>query len=257
MSNRGLKIAELEALLRAKDLSKSDEGQLRYELARLLRKEGRYEEAFEESRKAAEAGDALSEGIVGFCALSGVGCPQDIEGAKRAFLKGIKAKDAASLLGMVALYTSFEKDKRKADRYFHLAAQTGNPDAECAYGLALLKGEAVDARPWAGRRYLKKAAYGGDGSASYALAKIYETGAGVKADAEKALHYYLLSAEQGYLPAQYLLSHHQKGAAAPAIDKTLLEELRLLSRKEGAGFASDFEEVLERCGAYAKSPALS
>lgn len=95
--------------------------------------------------------------------------------------------DACYELG-VLLYKGkgVEKDIETAKALFKMGAEKGNPDASYMTGLQLLE----DLDYPAAYKYFKRAAEAGVGMAMFELAKLYETGLGVRYDSEEAVRWY-------------------------------------------------------------------
>jgi|LAHS01.1.fsa_nt_gb uncharacterized protein len=255
MGNYALKIAEGEALLKGGSLTLEEERAVHVSLALAFHEEGDEPRSLEEFLKAEALGDVDSSLILGYAYLGGRGIEKSVSKAKKHFLKALPSKNPWAYLGLVSLYASEVKDKKKTAYWFEKASQAGIVDAMLAYGEALLKGVVVEPHPLKGRKYLKMAALKGSPEAAYDLAKIYEDGDGVKIDQAKALSYYLIAAQGGYPPALFRL--HEKGAHEAEPSKRTLEWVKLASRKDGPPLAEDLEEAFEKNSYYAKEPSKS
>jgi TPR repeat protein len=186
MGNYALKIAEGEALLKGGSLTLEEERAVHVSLALAFHEEGDEPRSLEEFLKAEALGDVDSSLILGYAYLGGRGIEKSVSKAKKHFLKALPSKNPWAYLGLVSLYASEVKDKKKTAYWFEKASQAGIVDAMLAYGEALLKGVVVEPHPLKGRKYLKMAALKGSPEAAYDLAKIYEDGDGLKIDPSKS-----------------------------------------------------------------------
>lgn len=128
--------------------------------------EGRYTEAFEEWKPAAEEGDANAQFGLAQLYARGVGVP--------------------------------EKDEALANEWFRKAAENGHPVAAYELGRAHLYGEGAEEDHDQAYSYMKKAAEAGHEEARYLLAGMVSSGIGVEADRKKALEMYKELALDGH-----------------------------------------------------------
>lgn len=254
-----LKIAEWETLLKQGQLPLDQEIQIRNALASAYRNCGNDAAGFEESLRSSELGSVEASAVVGVSYLLGKGCEKNIDQAVVYLTKGAKAESLWATLALLSVYGQLKKDPKKYEYWLKKAADSGVPEAEFAYGVALLEGKIILARPRSGRAYLKKAALAGNGEAAYRMGKIYEEGDGVKADCVQSFAYYVLSSKAGYAPAKYLLSQALSDESSPAIQVSpeVAKQVRYGARMTGEGILVDLEDVFEKCGAYEKKPTQS
>jgi len=97
-------------------------------------------------------------------------------------------------------------DVTEAFKWFKLAADQGNPDAQADLANMYMAGAGVPKDDLEGLRLLKLAAAQKNPYAEYRLGVIYEEGVAVPKDYFEALKWYKLSSEHGYSNAQYAIS---------------------------------------------------
>jgi uncharacterized protein len=102
-------------------------------------------------------------------------------------------KDIAGLYAKDGL---FGENPRQAARWWLLAAQGGDPDAEIVTAEILLNGRGVPQDLLAGRHWCEQAAKIDDQRAFYCLGEIYRRGLGLRADPKLARAFYVRSARQ-------------------------------------------------------------
>jgi hypothetical protein len=82
-------------------------------------------------------------------------------------------------------------------RYFRLAAERGDAQAQVNLGVCFENGEGLAQDLSKAVRYYRLAAEQGLGAAQYDLGRCFEHGEGVAQDLVEAMRYYRLAAEQG------------------------------------------------------------
>ena len=96
------------------------------------------------------------------------------------------------------------------------AAERGNPEAQDAYGFALMKGRGVASNPAEAVEWYRKAANQGYWKSDFNLGIAYSEGLGVAVNLTEAANHYRRAAEHGHALAQNnLASAYSKGAGVP------------------------------------------
>ena len=108
---------------------------------------------------------------------------------------------AEGALGFVYSYSAYQ-DHAKAARWYRMAAERGNPDAQYNLGYMYEHGEGVLQDFSEAARWYRLAAEQGDNDAQTNLGYMYDHGDGVPQDYAEALRWYRLAAEQGNYGAQ-------------------------------------------------------
>lgn len=104
-----------------------------------------------------------------------------------------------------------EKDMEQALQLYKKAISVdGNADALLDLGLCYLQGEGVPQNYQHGAFLMERSAKQGNMMAQYNMGVLYRTGRGVETDMEEALHWYRLSAAQGYEQAMAFLDQYEK-----------------------------------------------
>ncbi len=118
---------------------------------------------FDETRNAAEGGNAVAQYNLGVMYYNGTGVERNVE---------------------------------ESTRWYRKAAEQGDPYAQCAFGLALDDDE--EALKW-----FRKAAEQGNSRGQYLIAQMYTHGKGVPKNIPEALEWFRKATEQGDVQAQY------------------------------------------------------
>jgi TPR repeat protein len=92
-----------------------------------------------------------------------------------------------------------------AHKYFELAAEQGDADAQYLLGNMYLNGQGAKQDCAKAKEYFELAAEQGNAGAQSNLGTMYSDGRGVKQDYAKAKEYFELAAEQGHASAQHNL----------------------------------------------------
>ncbi len=127
------------------------------------------------------------------------------------------------------------KNKKEALKWFKLAAEKGDADAQYNLGMMHYAGfgkkhykENSEAYRW-----VRKAAEQGHAKAQFRLGEMYDNGEGVREDSKEALKWYTASANAGYVDAEYLLGNiYLKGWV---VQKDANEAVRWLARAAEGG----------------------
>tara|TARA_B100000959_G_scaffold176544_1_gene184821 strand:+ start:56 stop:598 length:543 start_codon:yes stop_codon:yes gene_type:complete len=107
-------------------------------------------------------------------------------------------------------------DYEAAAKWFTLAAEQGDADAQNKLGFMYRKGKGVVQDYKTAVKWFTLSADQGDADAQYHLGFMYRHGLGVVQDYKTAVKWYTLSAEQGYAEAQYHLgSMYNFGQGVP------------------------------------------
>ena len=133
-------------------------------LAREFKPQATYVKVFEDFKKGAERGDAVSQFKVGLIYYGGQGVPRDY---------------------------------KEALAWFKKAALQGHPLAQYNCGYMYEQGEGTPQDYVEAAKYFRQAAERGNQLAQYTLGSMYERGQGVAADEVQALMWYNLAAVQG------------------------------------------------------------
>jgi len=139
---------------------------------------------------------------LGTCYELGLGVPVDGRQAVVSFEKAAKKKMASASYKLAGLYMAgvlVKGDPSKAMEYMHSAANDGHAAAANEMGVIYLQGlleQPVDTDK-ALEMFIKSADMG-DTEAMKNIAVIYRSGLGRKADAGKALQWYIIAQKAGY-----------------------------------------------------------
>jgi TPR repeat protein len=96
-------------------------------------------------------------------------------------------------------------DRDKAHELYRAAAEKGHPSAQFALGSLLVELADEESLRQAARWY-ELAAAAGIPEAAFELASLYETGTGVQADLDKAIHFNTNAAQAGHTQARLALN---------------------------------------------------
>ena len=138
----------------------------------------------EKARSPAHSNEMLMEGIEWLLAAAGSG-------------------DELAQYNLGYIFSNEEKvqDEKKAIYWYAKAASGGDKDAYVALGMIYERlGQLPEAIDW-----YKKGTAEGDKFSQYALGECYRYGDGVAKDISKTVHYWTLSAENGFAEAQFML----------------------------------------------------
>jgi TPR repeat protein len=156
-----------------------------------------YQKSVEYYRKGADAGDLGSISAMGYAAQNGLGLPQSYEEARKWYEKGANAGDAYSMASLGFLY-----------------------DAGAG-----VKQDYVEARYW-----YEKAANAGSAYAMGNLSRLYDQGLGTAVDPQEAVRWAVAAVERG--------------------DPGKKEELKNSSANFSANFRREFQSVLKERGYF-------
>lgn len=130
---------------------------------------GRFSDAYQDWREAAQRGDATSALYLGVLYDTGLGVPQDYG---------------------------------QAMRWYERGAEDGSPTAMLNVGIMLDAGRGTASDPESAATWYERAAAGGNGRAEYNLALMYEAGSGVAASRARAVRFYRAAARHGVSAAR-------------------------------------------------------
>ncbi|MBM4126666.1 MAG: sel1 repeat family protein [Nitrospira sp.] len=139
-----------------------------YRDAALLANTGRYEEAAQIWKKAAELGHRKAMSDLGALYSNGLGVSEDWEEAVTWWTKAVQAGDSEAIYS-IGIYHYKQGQLNKAFLWFHEAATRGIPAAMLRVGSMHLKGEGVPADREEGLRWVRAAAKAGLPAAQTAL----------------------------------------------------------------------------------------
>jgi TPR repeat protein len=131
-----------------------------------------------------------------------------------------------------------------ADRYYKLAANHGDSEAQCILGLRLLHPDIADHSTAA--RYLRSSADGGNPAAQLNFAHLLEEGIGVTADHILAAKYYELASQSSAVGCACYGWCCQKGRGVPVNFTEAAELFEMAAACENADGENGFAICLER-----------
>ena len=112
----------------------------------------------------------------------------------------------AALLGLMYVEgLCVPQSDTEAVKWFRMAAEQGNSEAQLNLGLIYEEGEDVDHSYSEAVKWFRMAAEQGDSSAQFNLGLMYEEGRGVEQSDSEAVKWFRMSAEQGNPMAQFNL----------------------------------------------------
>jgi TPR repeat protein len=158
-----------------------------------------YAKAAEWFRKAAERGDAKAQRLLATMLVQGQGVPADAAAAFAWFQKAAAQGDiiaSANLGWMHFKGIGTAQSTTEAIRHYRVAAKAGQTDAQVRLAEILVKPGEFQDLPEAAR-YLEAAATKGLPGAQNTLGVLFETGAGVEKDEQRAVQLFRAAAEQG------------------------------------------------------------
>ena len=128
-------------------------------------------------------------------------------------LSATQAVQAARVNGLEAYFRS---DYAEAVRWFRLAADQGDAEAQTRLGYMYLAGEGVPQNDVEAVRYYRLAADQGDAGAQAGLGHMYYIGTGVPQDVVEAVRWWRMAADQGDADGQFHLgAMYEAGEGVP------------------------------------------
>jgi TPR repeat protein/S1-C subfamily serine protease len=191
-----------------------------------------------ETRRKAEAGDAVSQCALGLCYYHGTGVPKDDTEAVKWYRKAADQGNAKAQYNLGVCYSEGDgvpKDAAEAVKWYHKAADQGNVSAQFQLGFCYDKGKGVTKDSAVAAKWYRRAAEQGDAQAQCNLGVCYANGEGVSKDAAEAAKWFRKAAEQGNAQAQgYLGSCYASG---DGVLKDQAEAVKWFRKAAEQGFA--------------------
>ena len=164
---------------------------------------------------------------------------KDNKAARAAYLAGAEAGQTDSMLRLAAIYYNgkdVEKDEAKALEWIKKAAEGGNPTA--SYELASILSKAEDAKPLNVYSHLLAAASGGIPAAQNDLGLLYVGGQLGAADSAAAVAWFTRAAKSGFPAAQANLGALYERGVGVAVNYASAGELYSLAANQGNAVAT-------------------
>ena len=244
------------------------------------------------ARKAAEAGSADGQAVLGYILTSGpehlrnldeahqwyersaaAGSPQgalgyalslartatDQEGQARVAEHLRQAADAGLPTGLYLLGIMTERglgmpaDRAAAIQLFRQAAEKGNRPSQARWGLALMEGQDVPANPTEGESWLRRAALAGDPEAAAVVGDLYAKGGRLPPNFAEAAIWFRRAAETGHRGASRALGLlHLTGAGVPRDSEEAARWFRVSAEAGNPSARVDLANLLLRGEASAE-----
>ena len=195
---------------------------------------------FEQTRRAAEAGDAKAQNELGFIYFQGNGVPQDYAQALIWYRKAADQGNARAQSRLGNMYANgyggVAKNMTEAINLYRKSAEQGDTSGQYNLGIHYLYANGVpqsfgEALKW----FRKSAAHDELGLASYALGAMYANGWGVEQDDVETTKWYKKAAELGQVDAQYDLAY--KYQAGIGVEKNYGEAIKWYKKAAAQGNA--------------------
>lgn len=200
---------------------------------------------FEAWKKAADAGDAAAQWVVGSCFSLGVEVKQDRQEAVKWYRKAAKQGHVGGQYRLANCYasgTGVNENLAEAVKWYQKAADQGDPTALCALagmyesgtGVEADEDKAADLYEQAVAAYRKTAEAGFAGS-QFILGRIFTHGGyRVEADPAEGMKWYKKSADRGYAWSQTNLAHaYLFGTNGTKVDVDEAKRLFVLAAGQG------------------------
>lgn len=156
--------------------------------------------------EAAKLGYAEAQYHVGLYHQTGKGVPQDDMQALFWYEKAARQQEKNALYHLALMMIKREdKDDRLIFRLLEQAARQHHPHAQYNLGVMYQKGDGVKADPQKAFHWYRKAAQAGLARAQYNLGMLYHSGIGVTQDGDEAIKWWKEAAKQGQEDALKLL----------------------------------------------------
>jgi TPR repeat protein len=198
-------------------------------------------------RKAAEAGDADAQALVGLAYLTGVGVVRDFAAAERWLRRAARQDNAYGQIGLARLHAGgfgVTRDPAEAVRLLLLAAGQGNADGQAALGnLCVFLARDFET----GLKWLRLAVAGDSVDGRLGLAYMLANGIGIAQDRDAAMQITTRAAEDGDAEAQYRAGRmHELGTGAPANAEEAARWYRLAFAQDHVWAMIRLANLLER-----------
>lgn len=156
---------------------------------------------------------------------------------QRAILLG--GQEALSFVGSygAGLVDQKQAPVEVAVKWYRIAAEQGNADAQINLGNAYTKGASVEQDDAKAVEWYMKAAEQGAARAQWLLGNRYRRGRGIEQDVAKAFEWYSKAAERGFAPAQRNLGHLYRDGLGVERDYRKAFELYVKAAEQGDVYA--------------------
>ncbi len=190
-------VARLEKELKEK---KEDSAEL-FRRGRTAEVQGKYTEAVQFYRRAAELGSADAQNWLGLCYDNGTGVAQNNTEAARWYKKAAEQGNSAGQHNYgicLEVGRGVAQNTTEAVMWYRRSAEQGFPNAYNKLGLCYENGIGVAKNNAEAARWYKKAAEQGDSAGQHNYGLCLEEGRGVAKNTTEAVTWYRRSAEQGF-----------------------------------------------------------
>lgn len=172
--------------------------------------EKNYEEAVELYRKSAEQGHADALFRLGGCYYFGYGVEIDDMEALNCFRKAAEQSNASAQMGLATMYfqgRGVDRNYEEAVKWYRIVADQGINAGQAGLGLCYYYGLGVEKNYHEAFVLCHNAADLGSAANHCIIGECYYYGRGVEKNYEEAVKWYRLAADQGYASAQYNLGY--------------------------------------------------
>ena len=219
---------------------------------------------FAETKKKAEAGDAVAQNTLGNMYYNGEGVPKDTAEAVKWWRKAADQGDANAQTILGWMYERGEgvpKDDVEAVKWWRKAADQRNAHAQCYLGVMYYNGDGVSKDLAEALSWWRLAADQGYADAQYNLGNmyydglLYYNGEVVPRDNAETAKWFRLAAEQGNAKAQYKLGYmYENGEGVPKDD---VEAVKWYRKAAGQGNVDAQSNLGLRQAAMARKQAAA
>jgi TPR repeat protein len=186
----------------------SSHPQAQYDQGRQFATAGRFKEAADWFRKAADQGHAIAQIDLGSLYFDGRGLAQSDAQALRWWRKAAEQGHVGAQMNVASLIESgrgTKPDSAEAFRWRLKVAESGNPEAQYLVAIHFLKGNGVEKDSTQCAQWALRAAKQCFADAEYVLGLLHEVGEGVQKDMERAKTWFRRAAEHGKADGQLKL----------------------------------------------------
>ncbi|MCH2096393.1 MAG: caspase family protein [Rhodobacteraceae bacterium] len=169
-------------------------------LGRALDSQGKYEEAVQHYKAAAQRGDPTAQNNLGALYTNGLGVEQDDIQAVSWYRKAAEQGNARAQNNLGLMYRNgrgLEQDDIQAVSWYRKAAEQGNASAQTNLGWMYRNGRGVEQDDIQAVSWFRKAAEQGNAISQHSLGWMYEDGRGVAQDYGEAAQLYIQSVSNG------------------------------------------------------------